>query len=72
MTTFQPSDWLLPTYIYPFSHMISINNSDWLIPMSHCYFCTIYTWAYFSGMQIADLAPFSSLMTRMSNEYQYE
>ena len=23
MTTFQPSDWLLPTYIYPFSHIDS-------------------------------------------------
>ena len=38
--------------------MISINNSDWLIPISHFYFYIIYTWTHGSGMQIEDLAPF--------------
>ena len=53
--------WLVtPNLCLSISHMISINNSDWLIPMSHCYFCTIYTWAYISGMQIEDLALFQS------------
>ena len=40
--------------------MISFNNSDWLIPITQCYFCTIYIWAYNSGMQIEDLAPFTA------------
>ena len=38
--------------------MISINNSDWLIPITHFYFYIIYIWAYDLGMQIEDLAPF--------------
>ena len=39
--------------------MISINNSDWRIPIPHCYFYIIYTGAHVSGMQIEDLAPFT-------------
>ena len=38
--------------------MISINNSDWLIPIAHFYFYIIYIWAHGSGMEIVDLAPF--------------
>ena len=43
--------------------MISINNSDWLIPVTHFYFYIIYTWAHGSGMQIEDLAPFKNVTT---------
>ena len=39
--------------------MISFNNSDWLIPITQYYFYIIYIWAYNSGMQIEDLAPFN-------------
>ena len=39
--------------------MISIKNSDWLIPNSHCYFCIIYILSINSGLQIEDLAPFN-------------
>ena len=40
--------------------MISFNSSDWLIPITQCYFYIIYIWAYNSGMQIEDLDPFNS------------
>ena len=40
--------------------MISINSSNWLIPIAHFYFYIIYTWAHGSGMQIWDLAPFTT------------
>ena len=39
--------------------MISSNSSDWLIPITQCYFYIIYIWAYNSGMQIEDLVPFT-------------
>ena len=39
--------------------MISFNSSDWLIPISQCYFYIIYIWAYNSGMQIENLVPFT-------------
>ena len=41
--------------------MISSNSSDWLIPITQCYFYIIYIWAYNSGMQIEDLVPFNTL-----------
>ena len=44
--------------------MISFNGSDWLIPITQCYFYIIYIWAYNSGMQIEDLVPFTRIWTR--------
>ena len=46
--------------------MISFKNSDWLIPITQFYFYIIYTWAYNSGMQIEDLAPFTIVSNSIS------
>ena len=47
--------------------MISFNNSDWLIPITQYYFYIINIWAYNSGMQIEDLAPFSNAVHSVAN-----
>ena len=50
--------------------MISINNSDWLTPITYCYFCIIYIWAYNSGMQIEDLSPFNPALSKKKQTKQ--
>ena len=55
-----PAFWLVTHRLFLTTcHMISINNPDWLIPITHFYFYIIYTWVYGSGTQIEDLAPFT-------------
>ena len=48
--------------------MISFNHSDWLIPITQYYFYIIYIWAYNSGMQIEDLAPFKTEIVDIGEE----
>ena len=63
-----PAFWLATHRLFlSICHMISINNSYWLIPVTHFYFYIIYIWAYNSGMQIEDLAPSASQAIVPSN-----